>query len=193
MAIHEDPSLLHWSYFLALEADVEKVSRYIEFTTDNFDTFSIELAHLLFAAASEVDVVAKQVCGLVNPGGGESKINEYRATLRHAIPELETSLVTLPRYGLTLNPWQNWQDDKTPLWWTSYNNVKHERNHHFQEANLKHSLNSLAGLFLLVLHFYKRSLADRRIEPPPSIFTPPKELAKICPSIEGRVALFFDE
>jgi len=55
-------TLLHWNYFLALESDLERVSRYIEFDKANFKTYSIELAHLLLAASSEVDVVAKTLC-----------------------------------------------------------------------------------------------------------------------------------
>jgi hypothetical protein len=52
---------LHWNYFLALEQDLETVSRYVECTSDNHKIYSIELAHLLFAAASEVDVIASCV------------------------------------------------------------------------------------------------------------------------------------
>jgi hypothetical protein len=52
---------LHWNYFIALEEDMQALSRYIEFCDDNLDVYSIELAHLLFAAASEVDVLAKSV------------------------------------------------------------------------------------------------------------------------------------
>lgn len=36
MGIQEEESLLHWNYFLAIESDLEKVARYIEFTQDNF-------------------------------------------------------------------------------------------------------------------------------------------------------------
>ena len=46
MGIQEQESLLHWNYYLALESDLEKVARYIEFTQDNFGAYSIELAHI---------------------------------------------------------------------------------------------------------------------------------------------------
>ena len=58
MAIHVSGKVkLHWNYFLALENDLAKTSRYIEFHEDNLQVFSIELAYLLFAAAPEVDVI----------------------------------------------------------------------------------------------------------------------------------------
>ena len=62
MTIQATANKLHWNYFLALERDMETVARYVEFSAPNFDVYSIELAHLLFAAASEVDVVAKLLC-----------------------------------------------------------------------------------------------------------------------------------
>ena len=50
-----------------MEDDLDTLSRYIEFDSANLNVFSIELAHLLFAAASEVDVLAKRICELANP------------------------------------------------------------------------------------------------------------------------------
>jgi hypothetical protein len=64
---------LHWNYFLALERDLEVVSRYVEFTDDNNETYSIELAHLLFAAASEADVIAKLLCKQLDPPSARSR------------------------------------------------------------------------------------------------------------------------
>jgi len=55
MAITQQPTLLHWNYFLALEADLGTLSRFVEFAEDNFATYSIEQVHLFLAAASEVD------------------------------------------------------------------------------------------------------------------------------------------
>jgi len=44
----------HWNYFLALEKDLEATSRYVEFSTANLDTYSIEFAHLLLSSASRL-------------------------------------------------------------------------------------------------------------------------------------------
>jgi len=64
MGIHhsESESPIHWRQFLALEEELMQVARYIEFSEDNFNTYSIELASLLLGAGSEIDVVAKQIC-----------------------------------------------------------------------------------------------------------------------------------
>ena len=63
MGIKAGASLIHWNYFLALESDLAQVSRYIEFDSNNYRTYSIELSHLLLASSSEVDVIAKGICG----------------------------------------------------------------------------------------------------------------------------------
>lgn len=68
MTITEANKLLHWNYFLAVEEDLHRLSRFIEFSQDNFETYSIELSRILFAASAEVDVVAKQLCEQVRPG-----------------------------------------------------------------------------------------------------------------------------
>ncbi|MFZ2162662.1 MAG: hypothetical protein WAW02_10640 [Sideroxyarcus sp.] len=170
MAIHVTSRKLHWNYFVALERDLEAVSRYVEFCEPNFDTFSIELAHLLFAAASEVDVVAKLLCEKINPALPRGNINEYKAVLLPAIPDLPDTEVFVSRYGLSFKPWSNWAGTTNPVWWHSYNNVKHERDAHFNEATLANALNALGALLVITFHYYARTLAI-----PPSTIHPPKD------------------
>lgn len=170
MGIHEAPTPQHWNYFLALEDDVVRLSRYIEFTQDNFDVYSLELARILFSAASEVDVVAKQLCAKLDKTSKADNIVEYRKIIRPAFPVLTDALVLVPRFGLTLNPWEQWANDSNPLWWTAYNNVKHHRHTHFADASLKNALNSVAGLFVLLLFFYREESQNARLTPDPILF-----------------------
>lgn len=150
---------LHWNYFIALERDLEAVSRYVEFCPQNFDVYSIELAHLLFAAASEVDVVAKLLCQRLQPAAPRGNIDEYKAVLLTVFQNLPATRVLIPRYGLDLRPWENWASPNNPLWWRSYNKVKHERDAHFSEATLKNALNALGALLILTFHHYSYALA----------------------------------
>ncbi len=170
MTIHVTSRKLHWNYFIALERDLEAVSRYVEFCEPNFKTFSIELARLLFAAASEVDVVAKLLCEKINPTARRRNINDYKATLLPAIPDLPDTAVFVSRYGLSFKPWSNWADTKNPLWWCSYNDVKHKRDAHFHKATLENALNALGALLIVTFHYYARTLAV-----PPSAILAPKD------------------
>jgi hypothetical protein len=156
---------IHWNYFLALERDMEAVARYVEFDESNFSTFSIELGQLLFAAASEVDVIAKLLCEYIDPAAQRNNIQNYKAILRPALPQLPTAEVFVPRYGLTLSPWLNWRGTQNPQWWLAYNKVKHERNAHFNQATLKNALNALAGLLIFSYEYYARSLSPDPLSP----------------------------
>ncbi len=78
MGIHEAPTPQHWNYFLALEGDVVRMSRYLELTTDNFESYSLELMRILSGAASEVDVVSKRLCQKSNDKSKADNITKYK-------------------------------------------------------------------------------------------------------------------
>jgi hypothetical protein len=122
---------------------LELASRYVEFHVDNFETYSIELAHLLFAAASEVDVVAKLLCQQLDPAAKRGNIDEYRAMLLKHLPDIGTMTVEIPRHGLVMTPWSDWLKGVNPGWWQGYNNVKHERDRFFGQATLRNALESM--------------------------------------------------
>jgi hypothetical protein len=159
MAITSTGGRIYWNYFLALERDLELISRYVEFCEQNLSTYSIELTHLFLASASEVDVVAKLVCAHGAPRAPRENIDQYREVLRSTFPELPEVRIQIPRYGLSFSPWENWAGNRNPDWWRSYNNVKHERNTYFNEATLKNALNAVGGLLILVHRYYRAELS----------------------------------
>ena len=192
MAITERESLSYWNYFLALEADLERLSRFVEFTSVNFQTYSLEMARLLLTGASEVDVVAKHYCSLLSAERAEN-INHYRQIIGPQIRGRETTTVFMPRYGLELTPWGSWKDDTAPDWWTDHNKVKHQRRLYYDRANLKNVLNALGGLFLLLVWFYRNQPEIRRLVPAPSLFSAPPEVIKRAHFHDGETGLYYDE
>ncbi len=155
MGIRVKKSLVHWNYFLALESDLAQVSRYIEFVRSNFRTYSIELAHLLLASSSEIDVLAKGICKFLDPVSNPKNIGHYQNIIMRKLPEFANETIYVPRFNLKIKPWSNWMRGETLPWWNSYNAVKHKRNEHFAEANLKNVLSSMGGLLVSVCYFYK--------------------------------------
>lgn len=157
MGIHVSKVEPHWNYFLTIEQDLERLSRFVELDEKNFKCFSIEIARLLLTAAAETDVVCKQICIHVNPRSTASKITAYKTEILKHYPKIPQFVVTLPRYGLKLKPWSNWSsiNNDPPLWWTAHNKIKHHRHEEFHKGNLKNALNSVAGLFVMVLYLYK--------------------------------------
>lgn len=170
MVINTSNSLDHWNYFLALEKDLENLSRYVEFCQSNFKCHSLEMARILLAAASEVDVVAKQLCQKLNSGSTADNIHQYRDEIKTVYPNLPNFKVTIPRFGLNLTPWSNWnQNSGVPLWWIAYNKVKHHRDTDFNRANLENVLNVLSGLFVITLYFYKEKAENAELIPTQSL------------------------
>jgi len=177
--IKQSGSLLHWNYFLALEADLERLARFIEFVEQNFRTFSVEIARLLQSACSEVDALAHELCVHFDPNTKAEAIDQYRCVLRKGIPELESTTVQVPRYGLSLTPWTNWQSDYTPNWWSDHNKVKHHRSEYFDRANVENLLNASAGLLLMTVCFYRLTTDVELLEPPPTLLKPERTFAPI--------------
>lgn len=146
----------HWNYFLSLEDDIDRISRYVEFTEKNYSCFSLELARILLTSSSEVDVVAKQYCKALNPSSKAQSIGKYKEAILAGNPSFPDTVITMPRYGLTFIPWISWKSNEaSPYWWQSYNKVKHQRHTHFERANLENRLNSVAGLFAMLIHYYQ--------------------------------------
>jgi len=192
MGIQVGPVRHHWNYFLALEDDIVRMARYLEPAEENFSAYSLELARIIITAASEVDVVAKLLCQKIDSGSKARTIDAYRKTIVPAYDKLPGALVTLPKFGLTLNPWEQWgQVEKNPVWWKAYNDVKHHRNDHFPSASLKHALNAVAGLFLLLLFLYREEGRSGELNPDPAIFFPGSPFVVDYAFYGKRQALYF--
>jgi hypothetical protein len=186
---------IHWNYFLAIERDVEVLSRYVEFDARNFDSFSIEIVRLILAAGSEIDVVCKQVCRTINPSSNANDINDYRNEIMSSFTQTPHIEVIVPRFGLSLHPWDEWRDAKNgvPVWWTAYNKVKHQRDYHYEKANLKNTLNAIAGLFVVVLYLYIDDAESGGLSPAPQLFrlhekhTRPQSVIETIPCYKLRI------
>lgn len=151
----------YWSYYLAIESQLENISRYIEFSDSNQQTYSIELARILLSSSSEVDVLMKRLCKLIDPSSTASSINEYKDFIRLHCPGFTNEAVFINRFGLKMQPWSNWQSNTNPDWWTRYNKVKHHRDTEFCRANLKNAIHSVAALHILVVYYYKYDFSFR--------------------------------
>ncbi len=172
MPTHTGPTNEHWNYFLSIERDLETLSRYVELDPRNFACFSIEIAKIVLAAGAEIDVVCKQLCKQLNPQCKAARINAYEDEILIHHPNIPDFQVLLPRFGLTLQPWNEWRfKDRVPFWWTAYNKVKHHRHSHYHAANLENALNAAAGLFVIVLYLYKDKAKFGELLPSPELLS----------------------
>jgi hypothetical protein len=180
---------LHWNYFLALEGDLFTLARYVEFVPDNMGTYSLELARILLATASEVDVVAKLLARSLDRASRAETIDGYKAVIKQNFPHISGFKVFMPRYGLDFTPWENWRGDENPDWWRANNKVKHERDANFSRANLTNVLNALSGLILLLI-VYAKVRGIQEFRPAPHLLIPDARLAIMNVGTEGTILSF---
>ena len=163
-------NLIHWNYFLSIEEDLQKLSRYVDFSCQNENTFSIEIARILMASTAEIDVVLKQLCSTVDENSNASNINQYHKIITSSLPSFRYFKVLVPIESLELTPWSSWEQGTPPEWWSANNNVKHHRHNHFDKATLKNCLNSVAGLYISVLYLYKKQANEGKLLRLPRLF-----------------------
>lgn len=174
-----DPHVLpHWDYFLCLEHDVARLSRWIAFEEANFGCYSIEIVRLLMAVSSEVDVVAKLLCKTIDRASTADSIGRYQAEIMGRFPNIHKGLATIPRYGIELYPWSEWERPNTPPdWWSDNNKVKHHRSENFSKANLANLLDAMAGLMVLLTLYYRDQV--NKLYPFSELFIPKSFLLNV--------------
>ena len=162
-----------WTHYIMLEKEFMATMGFVKIDTDNFITYSDAYAKLLLQIGSEVDVVAKEICKLIDPTFCDGTMDKYRLTLS-SDPEFISASVELINYGITLSPWSDAESISTGnpalIWWKAYNKVKHERmnavtidgvmKESFKFANLKNTLTALGALYHLLLHAYYLALKN---------------------------------
>ena len=160
----------YWNYFLLLEQDFLNTEKYISIDINNAHSFSIEYLKLYLSVCSEVDVILKTFCKLVDNAYKGDNIMEHLYLLTNQFNYLTEQKVILNKYDLTFMPWVDVNIEvryakygykkykgNLPNWWHHYNNVKHKRTEinskfnksNFNFANQENLLNALAGLFII--------------------------------------------
>ena len=97
-------SFPYWQFFIALEADLDATTRYVECCKDNFETYSVGYAQIILSAGSEVDVVSKLLCDKAQPMNSAENISDYRAILHSKYTLLHDLEILIPRYNLSFKP-----------------------------------------------------------------------------------------
>lgn len=153
-----------WEYFLSIEEDSHRCSRFVEFSDSNYKTNSIEFARIIMAASAEVDTVAKELCNLISPQYQARNIVQYASVILVKYPRLTEIEISIHRYNLKVQPWNGWSASNSPTWWQGYNKIKHERTTYFDRANLENAINAVSGLLLLILYLFKEKNKGRNKE-----------------------------
>jgi hypothetical protein len=163
----------YWEYFLAIESDLTKTTRFVEFNKANFKTYSVEFARILLSASSEVDVLFRRLCSIINSKKSPEKMDmsDFQKIITSEYPKFYELEVLIPRYSIVRKPWKEWapNSESKLSWWVSYTNVKHYRDKNFKEANLENAIDSVSGLFSVVYYLRKAEKDKTWFSPVPQL------------------------
>ena len=167
-------TIIYWSQYISLEKEFAATLHYLALDTKNENAYSQAYSKLLLEIGSEIDVVFKEYCKLIDNTfkGTYKSIGRYKASIKNYNPDFITQEVVIINYDRILCPWIEWNTlPESPYWWTVYNKVKHNRTsvveidgikqEGYKFANQKYILLALAGLYQLLVNFYRRLASDQ--------------------------------
>ncbi len=147
----------YYNYLFALEAKFQTISAFVEIDERNYHTFSTEIALIFLASCSEFEVVAKELCEILEPGFknrySRANISNIADVVLRYCPMIIDHVVDVQFFGKHYLPLQGWSSDNSPNWWSNYNSFKHNRSENYHMAHLENLLNALSALSI-VNHYY---------------------------------------
>lgn len=166
----------YWKYYLLLEKEFLNIEQYLAIDEVNFSAFSIEYIKQYQTICSEIDVISKSFCKVIDSRFNGKSIPMYCKCILDNNTDFTNRVIRLKNRNITMTPWKDWsysmvlqQDGRTkptsnnPDWWQKYNKVKHTRTTinsstglpYYKLANQNNVLSALAGLFQLELYYYR--------------------------------------
>lgn len=139
-----------WPFYLRLEKEFIETLNYVDFSEDNFLTYSIEYEKQLLSICSEIDILCKMLCNEIDATKNPSKINQY-AEILCGYENLTTIKISFEINKQEYIPFDGWTISDSPTWWKAYNRVKHDRlkDDNYKKGNLENVFKALTGLYLL--------------------------------------------
>jgi hypothetical protein len=135
-----------------IEKDIKKLLEFVEPCNKNAETYSLKAYELLIRIATEFESNCKLIL----------KANGYLGTSRD-MNILDYKKLNIPlklsEYKVIMESWkdnkefcpfEDWNVGASLHWYTSYNNVKHNRTQEFSKANLKEVVSAAAGLQVIL-------------------------------------------
>lgn len=142
-----------------VEKDLESCFRYVEPNASHFGVYSDEFGKIILVACSETENALQALVKHIEPNASCGNINELREAVLRKFPHLCLARVDAPRYGLSVLPWEN-RNQESPDWWKNgYNKIKHDRVGNPDAATFERALKAVAGLEVVLLYLYRHKLS----------------------------------
>ncbi|MBD3280489.1 hypothetical protein GF389_03110, partial [Candidatus Dojkabacteria bacterium] len=136
--------------------DFDKLLAYIDPSEENLGTFSHRTFELLLRSCTAIEAIFKVLSRDLGYPSENLDMRDYFRINNDSNLELSDYIVKLSswRSGKKIVvPYEGWHDGqnyKKLPWYKAYNNVKHDRDQNFKEANFENVINATAGLFTLL-------------------------------------------
>ena len=168
---------IYWNQYISLEKEFLVTLHYLTLDVKNENAYSQAYAKLMLEIGSEVDVVFKEYCKLIDSSFKSSykTIGKYKECMTNCNPAFIQQEVSVKNDYLIVQPWIEWNMPDAldaPYWWTAYNKVKHSRTsivkingieqEGFKFANQKYVLLALAGLYQIMVYIYYNLASDEQ-------------------------------
>lgn len=148
-----------------IQSGLDEIFNYIEPVYDNLECYGHKIRELLILACTEVE------CLLVNALIENGYKHQRSYTTKDFIilnevfklNDYEVSLAKHPDLKL-FKPFLCWNKDKTTAsipWYEAYNAVKHNRSTNIKDANLRHLLDAVAAIHILLEAQYGKSVFNK--------------------------------
>lgn len=172
--------LNNFASYELLKNDLKLIFEFIEPCPENQAVFSHKIYELLLRACTEVESLCKQIF--------EANNKLARNIIRYSDLDnaMKLSSYKVKSYGFLypeFSPFENFnsnvlRNNRSPLWYKAYNNVKHSRLDHFNDASLKNAIEAVGGVYVLLVSIYglgfdhnlKMSYHNHHMEDTPTFF-----------------------
>ncbi|MBC7391668.1 MAG: hypothetical protein H7329_20910 [Opitutaceae bacterium] len=163
-----------YEQYQIIEEDFVNFIKYVPLTQDHFKVYSPILRDIILRSCVQIEIFfkewSKELCSQENPP--EDLFNKYNKKYKEGEKKGELKgvsgwkmedyfifkdklhkddrpvILVLP-LNEKIYPFKDWTNEKSPIWWNSYNEIKHDGHVTKKNANLEVALYALAGLFHL--------------------------------------------
>ena len=133
--------------------DFKTLIQYVHPIEDNYLTYSHRIFELLLRVCTEFENVSKEqlIIDGYNKPLDKMNIKDFeKLNNKFNLSEEYILLKFLDNKNKFIQPFSDWNiQDRKLKWYSSYNNVKHNRTKNFNDANFKNLIYSIGGLTLM--------------------------------------------
>lgn len=143
--------------YAIIQSDFEKLCQYIEPSSESLTAYSFRIHELLMRTCIEIEANFKAILNENINSIPRLNMSVYRKIdVTHHLSSYELILSTWHGPPRRLKPFESWLGPdglgtgEIPEWYTAYNISKHDRQEEFKQANMKHLIDALAGLLVVL-------------------------------------------